>query len=167
MVFKSISKHTPLSPEEEEYFHLVDCIESFRRSIEILRELSNANIGRTLTDAAHKMAIIEYAKPYTSARGNSKFKYCLETPALCTSDTRLHDVLLTLRDKVIAHSDLTPKQGKVFSTSATESRPAIVSLNTDPQMPSVDRVLALVERTLELHQERRLQMSSSMFPNLE
>lgn len=163
MIFKKISEHNPLTPQEEEYFHLVDCIESFRRSSNILKELLGSELSKTLTNAVYKAAIIEYAKPYTPSHGDEKWKYRLAPPELTKSEARLHNVLMTLRDKVIAHSDLSPKQGKVFPGSATETRAAIVSLNADPKYPEASDVLSLVERTLTLLDERQLQLSSSLF----
>ena len=163
MIFRKISEHHPLGLTEEEYLHLVVCIECFRRSANILRDLLTCELNKTLADAAYKSAIVEYVKPYSVSNGDAKFKYKLSMFELAPSDVQMHETLVVLRDKVIAHSDLTPMQGKVFPNSASEQTAAIVSLNSDPQFPAVSDVLDFVERVIVLANDRRLQMSTALF----
>ncbi len=163
MIFFGMQNYEPLSEQEEEYFHLVNCLECFGRAHKILKELiSTDSVSPVLTDAASRLAMIEYAKAYTVAHGHAKYRYKLSPPCLSVEHEKLHRTILILRDKVLAHSDLVPKQGRIHHYPVESPEPALVSLNADPKLPKPDKLLSLVEKTIEELKIRRKQLSDDL-----
>ncbi|MFC0050078.1 hypothetical protein [Rheinheimera tilapiae] len=156
--------YQPLTEREEEYFHLVNCLSCFERAIKILEELDGHvdMISTTLQDAATRLAIIEYAKAYTSAFGSVKYRYKLTPPELSKENFYLHKVVMELRDKVLAHSDLIPKQGKVHYQPLGSTEPALVSLFTDPTLPSTEKLLSLFSETVGKIKITQQQLSNAL-----
>jgi len=75
-------------------------------------------------------------------------------PELSESDKKLHRELITLRDRFLAHSDLSPKDAKVYVGEVSgQPLPLIVS-NTDPQLPKPEAVRQLIERLLNCQYSR-------------
>lgn len=155
--------YKPLSEQEEEYFHLVNCLGCFGRAHKILKELVLSEfVSPVLMDAASRLAMIEYAKAYTVAHGYAKYKYKLSPPCLSAEHVRLHRTILILRDKVLAHSDLVPKQGRIHYYPIESPEPVLVSLNADPKLPKPDKLLSLVKKTIEELKIRQKHLSDAL-----
>jgi hypothetical protein len=140
-----------MTPNEEQYVHFVECIQSLNRAWRILKELSATEPG-VVRAAAYRMALVEYAKPYKGSYGThrrGKHAYMLSPPNLTSEDIILHQRILDLRDQVLAHSDLTLKEAIVYC-ARVEGKPLVtVGANYPPSLPNVDSVLGLIERTLD------------------
>jgi hypothetical protein len=106
-------------------------------------------IPPVLWGASYHMALIEYAKPFRKSRGTNNRRHVLAIPPLHESDQQLHARLLDLRDTVLAHSDLSVKDAKVYvGEVAGQPLPLIIS-NTEPALPSIDVVKKHIERMLD------------------
>lgn len=138
-----------MTDEHEKYVYFQECISSLNAAWSIIDTLQSSDTHKTLAWAGFRMALIEYAKPYKSSRGVHKRNYVLPIPELSEEDKRLHERIIDLRDTVLAHSDISVKDAKVyFGKIGDRALPLIVS-NTLPLFPSLADVRGLVERSLD------------------
>jgi hypothetical protein len=141
-----------MTPDEERYVHFTECIESLTSAWRILKELESVAPG-VIRAAAYRMALVEYAKPYKSSFGAHKRGrqgYVLPAPNLSPDDIALHAKLLNLRDQVLAHSDLSLKDAKVYASRVHGQPFVTIGTNQLPSFPNTFAVIGLIERTLDL-----------------
>ena len=138
-----------MSPSDETYVHFEDCLVRLNQAWRIICDLQTIECKNLIWLAAYQMAIIEYAKPYKVSYGSQKRKYVLPLPKLSDTDQILHEQLLSLRDTFLAHSDLTIKDAEVSVVSIAGNLKPQIILNTEPLMPPLDAVKALIELTLD------------------
>jgi hypothetical protein len=139
-----------MTPEHEKYVHLQECITSLNAAWSVVESLQITEADKTLKWAAIRMALIEYAKPYKRSRGVHSKNYVMQIPELSEDDKRLHSQIITLRDKMLAHSDLDFKEAKLYlGKIGNNVLPLIISTNIEPQLPSLDSIKGLIERTLD------------------
>ena len=141
-----------MTAQEEDFVHYVECIQSLNNAWVYLQAIRSTETKSALTAAAYRFALIEYAKPYTTSDGahrNRKKRnaYKLPPPDLSDSDTKLHQKILDLRNKVLAHSDLNLLEARVYMPPYP-SKPSYGG-NIPPSLPKIDDVIALIERTLD------------------
>ncbi|MEY3898175.1 MAG: hypothetical protein RLZZ214_3696 [Verrucomicrobiota bacterium] len=155
-----------MTTKQEEYVHYDECIASLNRAWWILQKLRETQQRDAITAAAFRFALVEYAKPYTSSDGvhrnrkNRNSYKLLPPPSLSTEDLKLHKHILTLRDQVLAHSDLTWKDAAVYINRYGGELHAIIASNKELLIPDIDAVIGLTERTLEImyfEQNQRLE----------
>jgi len=76
----------------------------------------------------------------------------------------LHREILTLRHKVLAHTDLTLKEAKVYVTSH-KGRPIVTVLrNISPLLPDREDVITLIERTLDQMYDELERLKKALVP---
>jgi hypothetical protein len=143
--------------DDEGFIHFQECLTSLNEAWRILEEVVNpvTSASPILRLAAFRMAIVEYAKPFKKSFGAPTptqpkgRKHALKFPSLSADDIRLHKTLLELRDQVLAHSDLSQKDAKVYvGTTSGRAIPVIIS-ETAPELPDPETVRLLVERVLD------------------
>lgn len=135
--------------DDEAFIHFQECLTDLNAAWRILEELQQAQVPPVLWTASYHMALIEYAKPFRMSRGANNRRHVLPAPALPDAGLQLHARLLDLRDTVLAHSDLSVKDAKVYvGEIACQPLPFIIS-NTEPAFPSVAVVKPHVERVLD------------------
>jgi hypothetical protein len=78
-----------------------------------------------------------YCKPFKKSRGKDKNNHSLPVP---------NDTLISLRDTVLAHSDLGPIDAKVVY--GDEHEPFIIK-NTLPKFPSPTEIKEIIEFVLD------------------
>jgi hypothetical protein len=147
-------RHT-LTVSEEQYVHYVECINSLNQAWSILQDLRATKQKLAIHAAAFRFALVEYAKPYNSSYGIHKSRkrreaYKLPPPKLLPDDMALHQQILDLRDQVLAHSDLKWKEAVVCLASYGEHHVFGITSNGIPQLPNIDAVVGLIERTLDI-----------------
>lgn len=135
--------------DDEAYIHFQECLTDLNASWRIIEDLQGASIKPVLWAAAYHMALIEYAKPFRQSRGTNKRKHVLSPPALSEPDMKLHAKLLDLRDTVLAHSDLSVKDAKVYVGEITGQPLLLTISNTEPQLPELAVVKVHIERMLD------------------
>jgi len=155
-----------MTPAEEHYVHFTECIESLTSAWRILKELDSAAPG-VIRAAAYRMALVEYAKPYKTSYGTHKRGrqgYVLPAPNLSTEELALHTQVLDLRDQVLAHSDLTLKDARVYA-SRVQGHPFVtIGANQLPSFPNTFAVIALIEHSLELMYVQLKQLDEAIAP---
>jgi len=138
-----------MARDDEAYIHYEECNTSLNEAWQIIERLESSN-DRLLSWAAYHMALIAYARPFKESYGANKRRHRMKfPPGLSESDKKLHQELIRLRDQFLAHSDLLPKDAKVYVGEVSgQPLPLIVS-NTDPQLPKPEVVRQLIERLLD------------------
>jgi hypothetical protein len=147
-----------MTAEHKDFVHYVDCIDSLNRAWSILQDLGKVEHPTAAHAAAFRFALIEYAKPYTRSDGfHGRRKL---PPPDVPELLALHKEILDLRDKVLAHSDLTLKQAQLHLHSFNGKPYYIISSNIAASLPSREAVIRLIERTLDqmyVERDERLQ----------
>lgn len=145
-----------MTTKQEEYLHYDECIASLNRAWWILQKLRETQQRDAITASAFRFALVEYAKPYTGSDGvhrnrkkRNSYKL-LPPPGLSAEDLELHTYILTLRDQVLAHSDLTWKDAAVYINRYGGDLHAIIASNKELPLPDIDAVIGLTERTLDI-----------------
>jgi hypothetical protein len=86
----------------------------------------------------------------------------LPAPKLPPEDLTLHRLILELRHQVLAHTDLTVKQARVYLGRPGERANVCIASNSVPAFPHIDAVIDLIERTLVLLYAQRTQSEENL-----
>ena len=156
-----------MTTKEEEYVHYAECIESLSRAWLILQDLRVIEKKTAIHDAAFRFALVAYAKPYNRSDGihrKGRTAYILPPPILPQEELALHCKILDLRKKVLAHSDLTLKDAKIYLSRYGGQANLCIGRNILPPLPDIDAVIQLIEHTLEIMYEEKSQLLESLVP---
>jgi len=146
----------PMKPQEEKYVHFVtciDCLNSAWRTLSAIRESPH----NRLSVPAFRFAVIEYAKPFKQSIGmleNNKGKpirYQIKDDHIPEHHRELHTRLLSLRDQVLAHSDLTVLEASVHLVETNDRQRALIAQNTglgDEEFGRIEEIIQLIEESL-------------------
>ena len=149
-----------MSPAEENFVHIDECVRSLNEAWYVLQEIRAVTKGTAIHAAAFRYALIAYARPYTRSDGEhqkGRKAYKLARPKLLTEELLLHDQIIDLRHKVLAHSEIIVKQAKVYAGRYGGRAKAIIVSNGLPEFPEIEAVISLIEHTLDsLYVERTL-----------
>lgn len=140
---------------EEEYFYLTMCSERLSKSITLLDLYLSSSIKDDLACSAYRMAIIEYCKPFKNTHGKHK-RYVIDFPFESNS---LHNDLLSQRDKMLAHTDIFPKLGRIHYGGKDNMGMPLVSYMTDAVLPDGLIVKNLVNKILDHVNSLRIEKS--------
>lgn len=138
-----------MARDDDAYIHFQECLTSLNRAWAILGKLDGSDVDPVLWTASYHMALIEYAKPFKESRGSNRRRHSLTLPTLSADDTALHSQLLALRDQVLAHSDLTVKDAKLYPGEVGGKVMPFIASNTAAPLPKRARVQQLVEHLLD------------------
>lgn len=138
-----------MNTKHEQYIFFQECITSLNAAWSIIDALVNSENHKVVVWAAYRMAFIEYAKPYKSSWGIEVKRHTLELPDISPGDRALHDRIISLRDTVLAHSDISVKDAQLFLEHIdAKSLPLIVS-NTPNVLPTLTEFRGLIENSLD------------------
>ena len=142
---------------EDRFIHYQESITSLNRAWRTVRELEAAEPGSAIWAAAYRMVLVEYCKPFKRSNGLVLKTLKLDVPELIGDLNQIHDQVLHLRDKFLAHSDLDSIDPKVYY--AVNGEPIILK-NTSPVMPSLYELRTLIENVLNHLYERESDYAS-------
>lgn len=143
-----------MARDDEAYIHYEECNSSLNEAWQIIERLQSST-DPLLSKAAYHMALIAYARPFKESYGANNRRHRMTLPpGLSVSDKKLHRELITLRDKFLAHSDLSPKDAKVYVGEVSGQPLPLIISNTDPQLPKPEIVRELIERLLNYQYSR-------------
>lgn len=151
-----------MTEQEERFIHLLSCIRDLNSARRILLEIKQCKIDNSvLVGAAFRFALIEYAKPYTSSHG-SVSNHKLSDRHVPSRHGDLHRRILSRRNQIHAHSDLTVRDAKLYIAKSVSGRQALITENLiygTEEMDRIDEIVSLVEETLEnlYEEEKRLE----------
>ena len=150
-----------MTPEDETYIHLDECIRSLNEAWHVAQEVRRTAQKSAITAAAYRYALVAYARPYTDSDGihrnrKNRNAYKRKPPQLLAiEEIALHDEILRLRNKILAHSDLTVKDAKLYVGRYGSQSKAVIGSNIQPSLPDVSAVIRLIEHSLDaLYAER-------------
>lgn len=149
-----------ITPSEEAFVHYVDCIDSLNRAWSILQALESSAQVPVVSAAAFRLALIEYSKPYTRAEGAHSRRYQLPAPNLAPDFVEIHNEMIHLRNKTLAHSDLTVKDAVLHIHTYGGKPYHLIASNRCDAFPDRKAVIELIEQTLDQmypEAERRLE----------
>lgn len=156
--------------QEEEYIHFVSSIEDLNRAWGILQEIRKSKDSK-LVRPAFQFALIEYSKPYVSSYGTAKKCHKLKDDYVPAKYHELHRRILTMRDQILAHSDLTVKEASLYvsKTASGKYPPAIVQNVIDPTelFSKIDVIIELIEQTLNSMYEKVKVLEAALSINTE
>lgn len=140
-----------MTEQEENYIHFAACIENFNKAWKILQEIKANKEPSVFKAWSFELALIEYSKPYTWSFGELK-KRKLEEIYIPAQHLDLHKRILTARNQIHAHSDLTIKEAKLIVKNLESGKfVGILQNKIDPtfEFRNIDSILDLIEQTLE------------------
>lgn len=138
-----------MSAKHERYIFFQECITSLNAAWRIVDALDASENDKVVAWAAYRMAFIEYAKPYKKSRCIHVKDHTLPLTYISSEDKSLHGRIIDLRDTVLAHSDITVKDAKLYFGNV-EGRPLpLIASNTTAAFPSLAEFRGLIERSLD------------------
>lgn len=146
-----------MAEQEEKYVHFISCIDDLNNAWRLLEEIKQHE-KNYLLGAAFQFALIEYSKPYKTSFGtalNSKGKptsYKLDESHIPTMHLELHKRITDARDQILAHSDLTVKEAKLYVTNSLQGKIVSTVQNKiygTEEFSNIDTIINLVEQTLD------------------
>lgn len=155
-----------MTEQEEKYLHFVSCIDDLNNAWRLLREIKECQ-GNSLVGAAFQFALIQYSKPYKCSYGsvlNSKGKstsYKLDESHIPVKHLELHKRIISERDQIYAHSDLTVKEAKLYIRDSSSGKIVTRVQNKicgTKELANIDAVIELVEQSLDSMYEKVKQL---------
>ncbi len=110
-----------LTAPEEKFHHLVTCISRLHSALETLRTIKACSPDNPLIPPAFRFALVEYATAFTNSRGQLG-KHKLDSRYVPPHSIDLHERIVSSRDQVHAHSDLTIMNAE-FKATGTKANP--------------------------------------------
>ncbi|MBA5638555.1 hypothetical protein H3H37_15960 [Duganella sp. LX20W] len=137
-----------MTKQEEAYVHFVGCMENLNRAWMLTQLIRKNAAAEPLITAAYELALIEYAKSFKPSEGIHSRKYIWQEPSLSKEQLELHRKIIKLRDKVLAHSDISVKEAQLYVSESGGSPIMTVVSNMPEQLPLPEEVSALIEQLL-------------------
>lgn len=144
-----IQKLGSMNAEHERYIFFQECITSLNSAWCIVDEISISENHKTVTWAAYRMAFIEYAKPFRKSWGVHVKSHTLPPPEISPEFKALHDRIMNLRDKVLAHSDIADKDAKLYFGNVEGKPLPLIASDTQVVLPPLKEFRRLIELSLD------------------
>lgn len=145
-----------MTEQEETFVHFVSCITWLNNAWRILNVVHTQS-ENPLIGPAFRFALVEYCKPYKLSHGiNTKFK--LDTSFIPKEWLPLHESIISSRDRVHAHSDLTTTAAKLHVHSVMENRYMSIlqnSIRGTEEFSNLPNIIDLIEATLDKYVRSR------------
>lgn len=134
---------------DEEYAHFQESLTSLNRAWRTLCELETSPSDNAIWNAAYRMVIVEYSKPFTKSKINKRKVHSLPLPIISGDLEILHNRILSLRHQVMAHADLTVLDVNVSYDKHAAYPTPLVSKTILGGIPSVIEIKELIEVILD------------------
>jgi len=141
-----------MTKQEECFVHFKFCITSLNNAWQVLNTIRKQPPDNPLIGPAFRFALIEYSKPYQSSRGLYKSWKKLDTTHIPEKYIPLHERIITSRDQIHAHSDLTPMQPTLHINEFMGERYTLISQNIiygTEDIQNLTEIIALIEASLD------------------
>ena len=138
-----------MTEQEEHFIHFVSCISWLNNAWRLLNIIHTQN-ENPLVGPAFRFALVEYCKPYKLSHGvNKKFK--LDTSYIPKKRLPLHEKIISSRDQIHAHSDLTVMEAKLHVHEFMKQRYTLITQNIiyeTEELSNLQEIVDLIEATL-------------------
>ena len=141
-----------VTEQEERYVHLFQCVEDLNGAWRVLHELKDSGAAGELAQAAFRYALVEYAKPYKRSEGTVTKWHQLNEDSVPPQYVDLHRDLVSARDKIHAHSDLTVREARLRVRQTKDGKivtPVRKGVDVAEEYSRLDSIIDLVEVTIE------------------
>lgn len=150
-----------MTAQEEQYIHFASSVENLNNAWMILKNIKRRK-KNSLIGAAFQFALIEYSKPYTNSRGTFLKNYKLDEAFIPQTHLELHKRILTSRNQILAHADITVKEAKLHVAKIQSGKFVGIVQNVifgTEELSNIDSVIELIEQTLKKMyvEEKRLE----------
>lgn len=139
-----------MTEQEEQFVHFVSCITWLNNAWRLLNMI-HVQFENPLIGPAFRFALIEYCKPYKLSCGvNRKFK--LGTSFIPKEYLPLHEQIISSRDQIHAHSDLTVMDAKLDVHEFMGQRYTLIPQNNihgTEELSNLQEIVTLIEATLD------------------
>ena len=139
-----------MTEQEEHFVHFVSCIAWLNNAWRLLNTI-HTQPENPLIGPAFRFALVEYCKPYKLSYGmNKPFK--LDKSLIPEEYVLLHDRIITSRDHIHAHSDLTVMDAKLHVHEFMGQRYTLIAQNiidVTEVLPNLQEIVALIEATVD------------------
>lgn len=137
--------------QEEQFVYFQECLNSLHSAWVILDSLTDTDANNVVVSAAYRMAIIEYAKPFTKTFGSHTSHYLpnYHNIEFTTEQKLLHKHLLKLRKKVLAHSDIPVLDPKVFYDELAGQPFPLIIKNSGLALPNRNQIKDLIDSVIK------------------
>lgn len=155
-----------MTKQEEHFVHFVSCITWLNNAWRLLNTI-HTQPENPLIGPAFRFALIEYCKPYKLSRGskkeedekkkknnkNEEFRqFKLDTSLIPNKFLPLHNRIISSRDQIHAHSDLTVMDAKLHVHEFMGQRYTLIPQNKiygTEEFSNLQEIIALIETTLD------------------
>lgn len=139
-----------LNENELKLVHLTGCIESMSQAARLADALIEADEKGRDTEmwaAAYMMLVIQYCKPFKASLDEKRQPHFLDRPDyLSASQLTVHDRLIELRDRFIAHRDLQfLGQNVGYLTDGENAYPIACKKEHTVEAPDVEQIQELIK----------------------
>ena len=138
-----------MTEQEEHFVHFVSCVTWLNNAWRLLNTI-HTQPENPLIGPAFRFALVEYCKPYKLSHGiNKKFK--LDTSLIPKEHLPLHERIISSRDQIHVHSDLTVMDAKLHVHEIMGQRYTLIPQNIvygTEELPNLQEIVALIEATL-------------------
>lgn len=131
----------------DKYIHYLESMKSLNGSWRVLKKLQTIEDQTEVWMAAYRMCLIDYCKPFKKSNG-ANGKLILEVPELPQNLQDVHDYVIKVRDKILAHSDLEPLNVKIINREYSENKYPPIICTDIPNFPVIELMLELVEAVI-------------------
>lgn len=135
-----------MNEQEERFVHFVSCITWLNNAWRLLGTI-HTQPKNPLRGPAFRFALVEYCKPYKLSHGiNKKFK--LDTLLIPQEYLQLHERIISSRDQIHAHVDLTIMDAKLHVHEFMGQRYTLIPQNIiyiDEELQNLQEIIALLE----------------------
>lgn len=151
-----------MTRDEETYVHLVSSSDDLNEAWRILGEIKKGP-ENPLVGAAFRYALVAYARPYLSSRGDHRC-HKLDKRFIPPDQQELHCRLIAARNQIHAHSDLTVREAKLRVAKTPSGKWIGAAQNVirgTEEFANIDAIISTIEGTLRaMYDEiRRLEAS--------
>ena len=140
-----------MTPQEEIYTHFWYCINDLNEAWSLLQRIKTS-MDNPLRDPAFEYALIIYSRPYTRSYGITIKKHKLDDKYVPDEHRDLHNKILTNRDQIRAHTDLTTREPKLHVVKNSYGKIVQLTHNTiyiATELPNIDSIINLIEQSLD------------------
>ncbi len=139
-----------MTEQEERFVHFASCITWLNNAWRLLNTIHTQS-DNPLIGPAFRFALVEYCKPYKLSHDiNKKFK--LDTSLIPKERLPLHERIISSRDQIHAHSDLTVTDANLHIHEFMGQRHTFIPQNIiygTEEFQNLQEIVSLIEATLD------------------
>lgn len=137
--------------KNEDFLHFEICLDRLNSAWKILTAIRE-HLGHSLAGPAFRFALVEYATSYNRSDGETRKNHRLDERHIPQEMIDVHRRLLTARNTIHAHADLTVLAASVSYVDLQGERLVTRAQNNIhglEELTNIDEIIRLIEGTLD------------------